>query len=70
MTEKELTQKLSDCSFVLMNPNKCAVAIKDILQGFSVVAEGLDNDAKKIVTIAQKLFKLVVEAPRRSRKKV
>lgn len=51
-----------------MNPNKCAVAIKDISQGFSVVAEGLDNDAKKIVTIAQKLFKLVVEAPEEAEK--
>ncbi len=68
MTEKELSQKLSNCSFVLMNPNKCAVAIKDIPQGFSVVAKGLDNDSKKIVAIAQKLFKLVVEAPEEAEK--
>lgn len=68
MTEKDLTQKLSDCSFVLMKPNKCAVAIKDIPQGFVLVAKGRDNDAKKIVAIAQKLFKLVVEAPEEAEK--
>lgn len=68
MTEKKLTQKLSDCSFVLMNPNKCAVAIKDIPQGFSVVANGVNNEAKKIVAIAENLFKLVVEAPEEAEK--
>lgn len=68
MTEKELTQKLSDCSFVIMNPNKCAVAIKDIPQGFAVVAKGLNNEAKKIVAIAENLFKLVVEAPEEAEK--
>lgn len=68
MTEKELTQKLSDCSFVIMNPNKCAVAIKDIPQGFSAVAKGLNNEAKKIVAIAENLFKLVVEASKEAEK--
>lgn len=61
MTTQELQEKLEQCTFVIYTPDKCAVAIKDIPEGFLIVAKGLDDEAEKIKAAAESLCKLVVE---------
>lgn len=60
MNDEALKEKIKDCSFVL-NGAGCAVAVKDVPEGFVLVAKGEAEEARRIVEQAEKEFKLVVE---------
>lgn len=63
MEEKgNIENSIVNCSFVLTNENKTAVAIQDNPEGgFILLAKGQGEDAAKIVKEAEKQMKLVVE---------
>ena len=53
---------ITNCSFVLTDENKTAVAIQDNSEGgFILLAKGQGEDAARIVKEAEKQMKLVVE---------
>ena len=63
MKEKgNIENSIANCSFVLTDENKTAVAIKDNPEGgFILLAKGQGEDAIRIVKEAEKQMKLVVE---------
>ena len=63
MKEKEnIENSIANCSFVLTDENKTAVAIQDNPDGgFFLLANGQGEEAARIVKEAEKQMKLVVE---------
>ena len=63
MGEKgNIENSITNCSFVLTDENKTAVAIKDNPDGgFILLAKGQGEEAARIVKEAEKQMKLVVE---------
>ena len=63
MEEKgNIENSIANCSFVLTDENKTAVAIQDNPDGgFILLAKGQGEDAARIVKEAEKQMKLVVE---------
>ena len=63
MEEKgNIENSIANCSFVLTDENKTAVAIKDNPEGgFILLTKGQGEDAARIVKEAEKQMKLVVE---------
>ena len=63
MKEKgNIENSIANCSFVLTDENKTAVAIKDNPEGgFILLTKGQGEDAIRIVKEAEKQMKLVVE---------
>ena len=63
MEEKgNIENSIANCSFVLSDENKTAVAIQDNPDGgFILLAKGQGEEAVKIVKEAEKQMKLVVE---------
>ena len=63
MEEKEnIENSIANCSFVLTDENKTAVAIQDNPEGgFILLAKGQGEEAARILKEAEKQMKLVVE---------
>ena len=63
MGEKgNIENSIANCSFVLTNENKTAVAIQDNPEGgFILLAKGQGEEAARILKEAEKQMKLVVE---------
>ena len=63
MEEKgNIENSIANCSFVLTDENKTAVAVQDNPEGgFILLAKGQGEDAARIVKQAEKHMKLVVE---------
>ena len=63
MEEKgNIENSIANCSFVITDENKTAVAIQDNPEGgFILLAKGQGEDAARIVKEAEKQMKLVVE---------
>ena len=63
MEEKgNIENSIANCSFVLTDENKTAVAVQDNPEGgFILLAKGQGEDAARIVKEAEKHMKLVVE---------
>ena len=63
MGEKgNIENSIANCSFVLTNENKTAVAIQDNPDGgFILLAKGQGEEAARIIKEAEKQMKLVVE---------
>ena len=63
MKEKgNIENSIANCSFVLTDENKTAVAIKDNPEGgFILLAKGQGEEAARILKEAEKQMKLVVE---------
>ena len=60
--EENITVSITNCSFVLTDENKTAVAIQDNPEGgFILLAKGQGEEAARIVKEAEKQMKLVVE---------
>lgn len=63
MTSEEMINQLKTCDFVLSDFPHFAVAIKDIPEGFIVVAKAAEKESIEMTKTASELMKLVVETP-------